>query len=116
MHFAHLALVAREQGRLDDAVDYAHQAYEYENKAIHTLVDGPRIEPTRSILYQSAASLAYQAQMLDDAERLISMGLSGTPPLHIKEQLYNLLTNIRFQQRLEEGKSIRLYDLQEARE
>lgn len=100
MRYAHLALVAREQGRLGEAVDCAREAYTYEQKALNTLVDGPRIEPTRSILYQSAASLAYQAHMFAEAERLIILGLNGTPPPYVKEQLYHLLTSVRFQQRL----------------
>jgi hypothetical protein len=44
-------------------------------------------EPSRSILHQSAASLALQCDELREAERLIASALRGTPPDDLAEEL-----------------------------
>ena len=57
-------------------------------------------EPSRSILFRSAASLAYNAEDYETAERLVAQGLSGYPPLEIKEELKNLYEDINFKRHL----------------
>jgi hypothetical protein len=49
------------------------------------------LEPTRSVLHHSAATLALECNELREAERLISRALSGFPPIDIAEELRNLL-------------------------
>lgn len=66
-------------------------AFEKERKAaeIWTKISGQ--EPTRSVLYRSAASLAVDCAEYAEAEVLIEKGLSGRPPADIAEELKELL-------------------------
>jgi len=61
MRFAQDAYVARCHYDPDRARQLAEQALLLELQAIALLPEGDSAEPTRSILYESAASLAIQA-------------------------------------------------------
>ncbi len=50
-----------------------------------------QLEPTRSILYRSAASLALRCENYQEAERLTRNGLAGNPPEEIASELRDLL-------------------------
>ena len=54
----------------------------------------PGIEPTRSVLHKSAAALALDCREFHEAERLIAVALSGTPPVEIAQELLGLLERI----------------------
>jgi len=101
MELAQLALVARYSGELERATTLARQAYEFESQAAELIPYGEASEPTRSILYRSAASLAYQCHELGLAQQLIAKGLSGYPPPAIEQELKNLLTQISFERHLQ---------------
>ena len=79
-----------------------------ERKAAELWESGSNLEPTRSVLYRSAASLAVDCQDYAEARRLISKGLSGEPPDDIRQELLDLLTRIeppeRTERRLSSGK------------
>lgn len=49
------------------------------------------LEPTRSVLFRSAASIALEAGQPAQARHLIAEGLRGQPPAPIKEELIDLL-------------------------
>lgn len=51
-------------------------------------------EPTRSVLYRSAASLAILAGESRLAEKLACEGLAGNPPGEIAEELRNVLRKV----------------------
>jgi len=53
------------------------------------------IEPTRSVLYRSAASLAYQCHEFEQAKGLIKVGLNGNPPAEIRAELDELMGQVR---------------------
>jgi hypothetical protein len=97
MRLAQLALIARHRGEYDKAETIARQAYEYENEAAHLVPEGEESEPTRSILFRSAASLAYQCGELLDAQRLIAKGLSGYPPPQVEAELKELYEQVNFE-------------------
>jgi hypothetical protein len=59
------------------------------------------LEPTRSILHRSAANLAFQCGKLRDAEKLIAVGLSGSPPDEIADELRDLYEQVTFSRHLE---------------
>lgn len=101
MRLAQLALIARQHGEYDKAEDIARQAYNYENKAAHLVPEGENSEPTRSILFRSAASLAYQCGELLDAQRLIAKGLSGYPPPQVEMELKELYEQVNFELELQ---------------
>lgn len=49
------------------------------------------VEPSRSVLYRSAASLALKCDEWREAERLACAGLAGTPPQEIADELRDVL-------------------------
>jgi hypothetical protein len=70
------------------------EAFVLEKEAA-TLVAGElELEPTRSVLHRSAASLAIQIGELREAERLIGAALAGFPPEEIAEELRDLMEQI----------------------
>jgi len=98
---AQLSMVARHQGELEQAKDLARQAYGYESRAAELVADDKSSEPTRSILYLSAASLAYQCKEFQAAQRLIAKGLSGYPPPQVEEDLKDLYEQVKFEYNLQ---------------
>jgi Zn-finger nucleic acid-binding protein len=101
MELAQLAMVARHSGELERAETLAYQAYEYETQAADLVPEGLSSEPTRAILYRSAASLAYQCKEFQAAQRLIAKALSGYPPLNLVRELERLYDQINFEQQLQ---------------
>jgi hypothetical protein len=101
MKLAHLALVARHNQEWERAETLARQAYELEAQAAELVAEGPSSEPTRSILYRSAASLAYQCKEFAIAQRLIAKGLSGYPPPQVEQELKDLYEEINFEHHLQ---------------
>jgi tetratricopeptide (TPR) repeat protein len=90
MALAEQADAARNRGDYADADQLLKQALEAERQAARLLADDLAAEPTRSVLYRSAATLAFECGELDDAERLISQALAGTPPAEIAQELITL--------------------------
>jgi hypothetical protein len=113
MEFAILAHIARQKGEhqryqdeyqkaeafFQEAETLSRQGYEYEKQAAERVAkeyanDRKTSEPTRSILYRSAAALAYHAKEFDDAKRLIVKGLFGYPSERVKQELEDLYNQI----------------------
>lgn len=63
-----------------------------ETQAAEMLKDELGIEPSRSVLYRSAASMAISCEEYRHAEKLIATALMGNPPEEIAEELRDLLT------------------------
>ena len=101
MDLAETAVVARLQGDDEKAATLFQQAFELELKAAETLRSQLEVEPTRSILYRSAASLALDCGDWQQAEHLIVIGLSGYPPTEIADEMRDLLRQTLFARRLE---------------
>ena len=96
MRLANLAMVARHNQDWEQAWTLTREAYMYEAQAAELIPEGKSSEPTRSILYRSAASLAYQCKEFSIAVRLIAKGLSGFPPPQIEQELKDLYEQISF--------------------
>jgi hypothetical protein len=107
MEFFDQAEVARIRGLTDNVPALLLQAYERERQAAELVKDHLELEPTRSVLFRSAAALAKRCNKLREAERLICMGLAGTPPYEIAEELRNLFEEVNYRRHL----SVRGYDL-----
>ncbi|MGQ0604502.1 MAG: helicase-related protein [Anaerolineales bacterium] len=90
MRLAQLAMVARHGQEMDRAEQLARQALDLESQAANLIPRDAASEPTRSILYRSAASLAYQCRNYPAALGLIENGLAGFPPARIKDELREL--------------------------
>ena len=83
MELADEAFIARRQGDKETAQQLFANAYQLEAQSAK-LADR---EPSRSILSRSAATLALQASLFQEAEHMVSFGLAGEPPLEIADEL-----------------------------
>lgn len=101
MELAQMAFVARLKGDSERASKLSLEAYENEVRAARLVPDELSSEPTRSVLYRSAASLALDCNELREAERLIAAGLAGYPPEEIAEELRDLLEEVNFRRHLD---------------
>ncbi len=86
------ALLLRMQGQVDAANELLRSAFENERRAARAVKPG--LEPTRSVLLRSAASIAVELGELREAERLVALALSGEPPPEIAEELRDLLESV----------------------
>lgn len=94
MRLAQLAMVARHKRKWDEAEALAREACEYESQAADLVPHEEASEPTRSILYRSAAWLAYDAKEFQKTRCLIATGLAGHPSPRIETELTDLLAKI----------------------
>jgi hypothetical protein len=96
MDLAEEAFVARRKGEEEEATKFFSEALELEKQAASYFLPEKESEPTRSILYRSAATLAYHAKDYEQAEQLVAQGLIGYPPDEIKQELKALQDDINF--------------------
>jgi hypothetical protein len=100
MFLAQDAIVERETGLQSKARELTKRAAEIEVEAARMLPRERRAEPTRSMLFRSAASLAFQLGDYTWAKQLVGEGLSGYPTPMVEDQLMGVLEQIRFQEML----------------
>lgn len=93
------ASAARERGDASGALSQLRQAVDLEEKAAQLVERNRESEPTRSILYLGAASLAFKSSQLDRAERLAGDALSGYPTRQTQADLLDLLEEIDYLRR-----------------
>ena len=79
---------------------YLNKAFKKEKEAAFKLRDS-ELEPSRSILFRSAASIAFELKYFKEAEQLVCFGLSGNPPYWVAEELKDIYENINFHRHLE---------------
>jgi len=101
MECAELAQAARLRGQHDEFLALTSKALEMEKTAALALQHEVSLEPTRSVLFRSAASLALECGKIRDAEQLIAMALAGNPPAAIANELRDLIEDVYFQRHLE---------------
>ncbi|EDN70763.1 conserved hypothetical protein [Beggiatoa sp. PS] len=97
MKLSQRSMVAQHHGEQAQAKALAREAFEYESQAAALIPDEKASEPTRSVIYGSAASLAYQCQEWKAAQELINKALSGNPSERISQALTNLSHQIDFE-------------------
>jgi hypothetical protein len=100
MDLAEEAAVEQRHANAERAADLLRQAFECEKLAAEMLATNLEAEPTRSVLYRSAASLAVDCKEFREAERLIATALLGNPPYEIAEELRDLLEQVHFERHL----------------
>ena len=98
MQLADQASHLRRSGEEQQANARLREALEHERRAAELAAPDLALEPTRSVLHRSAATLAWQCGEYREAERLITTALSGTPPETIAEELRDLLLQVYFEQ------------------
>ncbi len=99
MDFAERAFMARRSGQPDEALSLAREAYQLESQAAKLLIDYPEIEPSRSVLLRSAATLALECGELREAEIMIATALIGSPPPAIADELRELFEQVNARRR-----------------
>ena len=95
------AHLARLNGSEDYYLELTTSAFTLEAEAAWALVGELELEPTRSVLFRSAASLALEIRNPREAERLISAALAGTPPDEIANELRDILEDVYFARHLD---------------
>ncbi|HUV02095.1 MAG TPA: hypothetical protein VMW67_01380 [Desulfobacteria bacterium] len=100
MEYADKADQARRDGNFEQAKSLYLKSFTLESNAALELQNHTDIEPTRSVLFRSAASLAIECEKLCEAERMIALGLSGFPPNEIAEELRDLLDRVTFERHM----------------
>ena len=92
MALADEAFYAKRGGEMEVAQSKYLEAFEFEKAAAMLLVNEYSQEPTRSVLFRSAACLMLNLPYPTDghfrqSERMVAFGLSGNPPEEIAEEL-----------------------------
>ncbi len=87
MAIAHEAFAARSAGDDERYLELTRSAYEQEKSAAWMLFEKLEAEPTRSILFRSAAQLAFNCGKNREAEQLIAAAIAGAPPIEILLEL-----------------------------
>jgi hypothetical protein len=95
------AYFARRAQEHELAVQHLRRAFELEREAAEYLWNERSAEPSRSILYRSAAALALQCGDNREAERMASAGLSGNPPADIADELRDIYETAGFYRHLQ---------------
>ena len=96
MNLAEQAFIASRSGETQAATELFQEALSLEEIAASSFEPVVESEPTRSVLYRSAAALAFHAKDFEAAEKLIARGLSGFPPPEIREELRALGDDVAF--------------------
>lgn len=94
------AFLLKEAGNSEDAKALFVKALEIEERAAFMLPPQKDSEPSRSIIFRSAASLALNSGDREKADWLVANGLAGYPPIEISEELKILYEEINFQRHL----------------
>ena len=94
MEFSDHSFVARIEKDRETYLHFTRLALEKEAAAADLMVDED-VEPTRSVLHRSAATLAWRCEEYDYAKRLIFRGLDGNPPGEIAWELKDLLSKVK---------------------
>lgn len=96
MDLAEEAFDYQSRGDNESAHNLFVQALRLEQEAAFMLDASSSNEPSRSILFRSAASLAYNTREYEIAEKLIAQGLIGSPPPEIADELRDLFDEVTF--------------------
>lgn len=94
MALAERAALSRFHEDMVEANRLTRAAFEKERDAALAIEGQLDLEPSRSVLLRSAASLALECNELREAERLASRALSGEPPAEIARELREVLQRV----------------------
>ena len=95
MEFVDAASLARRSGDFQREREYNLQALDKERQAANAIRDCYDLEPSRSVLYRSAAALAFCCDELEEAKRLVACGLAGKAvPIEIEQELRDLAQDV----------------------
>ncbi len=90
MELVHQSFAARNNGDIEKYVELTKQALVFEKEAALMLLDKFEAEPTRSIMFRGAGTLAFNCGEVEQAEELVNHGLKGNPPAEVENELKDL--------------------------
>jgi len=90
MELANIAYIESQKGNTIFALENNRKGYELEKQAAMLLLNDMENEPTRSIIFKSAAWLAFHIAEYRETEKMIAFCLSGNPPFSIAQELRKL--------------------------
>lgn len=99
MECADRALIAQRIGDCETAKKLFYEAFVLE-KDVALALDSSTEEPTRSIMFRSAATLALDCDEKREAEKLVCRALAGDPPAEFVRELKELHQKITFYEHL----------------
>jgi hypothetical protein len=88
------SLAARREGNEALLFRSLAAALKFESAAADSVAGNSSLEPTRSVLHRSTASIALQMFDTSTARRYVNAGLNGNPPEEIREELQILSEQI----------------------
>lgn len=103
MEHAKKATTALAEGDRELFRRETEQAFLLEKEAARALTTEVDAEPTRGVLFRSAASLAFELKNFIEAADLVRVGLLGNPFPEIRDELTDLLNKIGEQPQNPEG-------------
>jgi len=95
MKLALQALQARSDCHLKESKGLFEQAFAHERAAAMAYAAKKRYEPTRGILFRSAAELAISAELYTESQECAFYGLQGNPIPRVREELLQALASAR---------------------
>ena len=101
MDLAEKAFFLKRRGQVSAAIDLFSEAFVLESQIALTLEAISENEPSRSVFFRSAASLALRAEKFGDAEKMVAEALRGFPQISIRNELLDILDEITFHRHLE---------------
>lgn len=102
MELAEQADFLKMQGKDAEAKSLYGESLQAEKEAAYQARNQQIGEPSESVLFRSAASLAYGLKDFREAERLICMGLAGNPPQDVARELRDLYDQVSLERNLEQ--------------
>ncbi|HWZ15428.1 MAG TPA: Z1 domain-containing protein [Mucilaginibacter sp.] len=100
MEFAEMAFFAKRRNEFYNYWKFIQKALNLEKAAARALANMHEAEPSRSVLYQSAAYLALSLDSFEEAEKLLAEALDGSPPAEIRAEIDGLLGTIARKKRI----------------
>lgn len=94
MDHADLAYDAKRRGEGDIAREHFCDAFRLERQAAEMANAVPNSEPSRSILYRSAATLGIQAEQFEAAAELVRRALEGAVPIELIQELESIANQL----------------------
>jgi hypothetical protein len=94
MELFELGLLTARDGDQVRGRELLGEAFKMESMAADSVAADHALEPTRSVLHRSAASIALKIGDIINAKRYTEAGLSGDPPEEIREELAKLREQI----------------------
>jgi tetratricopeptide (TPR) repeat protein len=94
------SLAAKIKGKEKERISLLEKALKLEKEAAFLLKDRFDLEPTRSILFASCATMAYQLSDFRESEKMVANALAGDPQPLVLEELRDLFDKVNFYRHL----------------